>query len=111
MELTKKASQREIGIDALRILSMFMVVILHVLGRGGVLSASSGRRFWVVWLMEVAAYCAVDLFALISGYVMARRQIKPQRLLQLWCQVVFYSVLMTSITDRVVPDQIGIKGF
>ena len=39
-------SNRNYGIDALRLVSMYLVVILHVLGQGGVLanSHSGGGR-------------------------------------------------------------------
>ena len=33
------AQQRNHGIDLLRMVSMFMVVVLHVLGQGGILAA------------------------------------------------------------------------
>ena len=33
-------NEKNYGIDALRILSMFMVTILHVLTQGGILNAS-----------------------------------------------------------------------
>lgn len=33
------AQQRNSGIDLLRMVSMFMVVVLHVLGQGGILAA------------------------------------------------------------------------
>ena len=45
------------GIDFLRIVSMFMVVCLHMLGRGGILdyAAILSDKYEVVWLLEIAA--------------------------------------------------------
>lgn len=63
--------EKNYGIDALRMLAMFMVVILHILIQGGVLNAS-GRflsQYEAGWLLESVAFCAVDVYALISGYV------------------------------------------
>lgn len=34
-EAAKKVSERNYGIDLLRLRSMFYIVVLHVLGRGG----------------------------------------------------------------------------
>ena len=52
--------RRNYGIDLLRLVAMFMVVILHVLGQGGVLSATTGDKHHIAWFLETAAYCAVD---------------------------------------------------
>lgn len=65
------ADKRNYGIDLLRIVSMFMVVFLHILGGGGVLELDSlsGASYWTAWTLKTASYCAVDIFAIISGYV------------------------------------------
>ena len=59
------------GIDLLRLVLMFMVCVLHVLGQGGVLDASSSFliKNKIFWAMEILSYCAVDSFAIISGYM------------------------------------------
>ena len=87
--------KRNYGIDGLRILSMFMVVILHVLGQGGILrtAAPSGMHYWSGWLLEVTCYCAANCFALISGYVMLQSKPKASRMLELWLQTLFYTII------------------
>lgn len=58
------------GIDMLRIVSMFLIVILHIMGHGRVLAACEGTKgFGVSWLLEIIAYPAVNCYALISGFV------------------------------------------
>lgn len=98
--------ERNYGIDFLRILSMFMVVVLHVLGKGGVLYAAraGSTRYWVLWFLEIAAYCAVDCFALISGYVMLNAKTKISRISGLWLQTAFYTVLLTILFFKFVPE-------
>ena len=73
--------KRNYGIDALRILSMFMVVVLHVLGQGGMLSGSEpgSLKYWTLWFLEIACFCATDCFALISGYVMYKSKPRLSR--------------------------------
>ena len=63
--------ERNYGVDLLRIVSMAMIAMLHVLGHGGVLNASVNNVmvYSLAWLLEVGAYCAVNCYALISGYV------------------------------------------
>lgn len=65
-------TERNYGIELLRLCLMFMVCLLHVLGQGGILEASKiseegGSK--IFWLIEISCYCAVDGFALISGYI------------------------------------------
>ena len=72
---------------------MFMIVLLHSLGHGGVLDAlttTGSVRYGAAWLLETAAYCAVDCYALISGFVGLRSRHKVSSLISLWLQVVFY---------------------
>lgn len=92
-----KLTRHEYGIDLLRILSMFMVVILHTLGNGGVLDhvRSGTANYYAAWFLEIAALCAVNCYALISGYVLYNSSFKLSRIIQLWLQVSFYSVIIT----------------
>lgn len=63
--------ERNYGIDFLRIISMFMIVILHILGNGGILASVQigSSNYHLAWILEIASYCAVNCYALISGYV------------------------------------------
>lgn len=90
-------SNRNYGIDLLRMTAMFMVCILHTLGQGGILSAvkASTAQFWIAWFLESAAYCAVNCYALISGYVGIDAGYKISNIMKLWLQVAFYSIGMT----------------
>ena len=38
--------KRNIGLDLLRILSMFMILILHLLGKGGMLEKESNSQIY-----------------------------------------------------------------
>ncbi len=88
--------QRNTGIDALRALSMFMVIILHIQGDGGLASEllPFSAKYEVAWLLEATAFCAVNCYALISGYVGIQGQFKLSRIIYLWFQVAFYSLLI-----------------
>lgn len=95
-------SERNYGIDLLRLVLMFMVCILHTLGQGGVLSVfnvipSEKLSCSIFWLLEVFSYCAVDGFAIISGYVAKNRPRKYEKLVEMWFQAFFYSFILTVI--------------
>jgi len=99
------ASGRNVGVDCLKMLSMFLVVVLHVLGLGGVLEnlpAGSGG-YAAAWLLECAAYCAVNCFALCSGYVSVGARVHWENLLRLWLQVAFYTLLITAVSCILAP--------
>lgn len=95
---------RNYGIDLLRVVSMFFVIILHSLGQGGVLRNTiiGSTQYKAAWLLEIIAFCAVDIFALISGYVSVtdkEEPIKYNKYIELWFQVVFYSLLIIYFFD------------
>lgn len=94
-----KVKERNYGVDALRMVAMFMVVLLHVLGSGGVLEKLQygSFKYELVWLLEIAAYCAVDCYALISGYVGVKSKYKYTNLGLIWLRVVFYTFGITLI--------------
>lgn len=105
------SNRRNHGIDFLRIVSMLLVVILHILGQGGVLKeVQTSGRFAISWFMEIGAYCAVDCYALISGFVGFSEKAKTQkysRYFVLWMQVVFYCVLITTLFLVLKPNVVG----
>lgn len=90
--------ERNYGIDLLRIVAMFMVTVLHVQGHGGVLANANGLfQIGIYNLLEVIVYCAIDIYALISGYVANDTDIRTNKILKRWFQVFFYSFIVTGI--------------
>ena len=61
--------ERNYGIDCLRLVAMFMIVIIHILGKGGIVKAATGYKFAEAWFWEISTCCAVNCYAMISGYV------------------------------------------
>lgn len=95
-----KQSGRHYGLDLLRIISMFMIVITHVLGKGGLRSSVEGHAdsyFIVTWIIQVLVYGAVNCYALISGYVGINSRYRYSKLLSIWAQVFFYTFTITAL--------------
>lgn len=90
---------RNYGIDLLRIVSMFMVVCIHVLNIGGVLwVVDSNDAKFAGNVLFTFCMCAVNTFAMISGYVMVQSYtIHISKLVKLWFQVFFYCFISTLI--------------
>jgi len=95
MDVNRSETKRNSGIDLLRVLAMGLIVLHHLLLHGGLVFAfpdfsASGMA---VQLLNTVTRCAVNVYALISGYVMVRSRFRPARLMGLWLQVVWTGVL------------------
>lgn len=101
---------RNYGIDILRIVSMYLIIILHLLGHGKILVNCElmTLNYQIAWGMELAAYCAVNCFCLISGYVGVYSRFKYSNLIYLYMQVIFYTVTITLIFQLIFPDSVMI---
>ncbi|MBR5767834.1 MAG: acyltransferase [Clostridia bacterium] len=93
-----ETKQRHCGIEILRMLSMFFICMLHTLGQGMVLGYSKAGTpgYRAAWFLEIGAYCAVNCYALISGYVGRKSRFKISRPIIIWLEVVFYTLLITA---------------
>ncbi|MBR5707821.1 MAG: acyltransferase, partial [Oscillospiraceae bacterium] len=105
--------ERNHGVDLLRLVSMLMVVVLHVLGQGGVLAAvpAPSWRYGLCWALEAASFCAVDCYAMISGYVGTGRSFRPSGIVLLWLRVVFYTLLITTVALALAPGSVGLRAY
>ena len=92
--------KRIVSIEVLRILAMMMVVMLHYLGKGNLLPSLTGElqpNHYVAWAMESFCVVAVNVYMLISGYFLVESGFKAARLVELLCQVLFYTLLIPMI--------------
>ena len=112
--MSEQKSERNYGVDLLRLVAMFFVVLLHSFLRGGLLEGKNqavfGATYQATWFLEAFALCAVNVFAMISGYVgyrpVAKRQ-KYSSLILLWLQVIFYGVIIALIVKFCTPVVVG----
>lgn len=100
------------GIDAMRIFAMFMIVYHHVIDHGGTLAAVQygSPQYYSVTLINVLAYCGVDCFAIISGYVGVNAPYGYKRLFKIWLQVVFFNLVL-SFTYQIATVGFSFKDF
>ena len=80
--------KRIYGIDVLKMMAMLMVVMSHIMERGGVFAvcAENARslNFACFKVFYSACRCAVDCFVLATGYVMCRHTFKYSRIFSLF---------------------------
>ena len=87
---------RQANLELLRCIAMMMVIVLHYLGKGGLLvsleEAALCPAGLLAWLLESFCIVAVNVYMLISGYFLSVSSFRPSRLIQLWLQVWSYSI-------------------
>lgn len=88
--------QRNIGIDILRIVSMFLFITCHILTQGGALSAFLNEglhcSYYFFNAIVILAHCGVNCLVLVSGYMGWQNTFKLEKIIKLWANVVFWSV-------------------
>jgi len=90
--------KRNYGLDIARICAMCGIVMLHILGQGGVLANTyeNELKYGMVWWLEICAYCSVDLFALLSGWLgIKKKRYSTYRTLELITIVICYCIVIT----------------
>ena len=97
---------RNMGIDLLRGIAMFFVIIWHFIGRGGLLEHAQpdSLKFWVLSSAQILAVCCVNLYGLITGYLMCDKQFRLSRVVKLWVTTVFWSVAVSCVLFAVFPE-------
>ena len=102
-------NKRNYGIDALRSVSMFMVVVMHVLSKGGIFQVVEKRGeitpdYLVAWFLEIFCFVSVNCFALITGYFGVKGKYRYANLATLWLRVLFYTVTITLVFQIFFPE-------
>lgn len=107
-ENSAQTGRRNYGIDLLRCVSMLMIVIIHIYNRGGLIAKTDQTRLWYLDRgLLLVCLGAVNLYAMISGYVMLNGSFRLRKLISLWMQVVLIGVLLCAIGELLAPQTIG----
>lgn len=104
--------KRKSNIEVLRIISMFLIVAHHFSVHGGfklLQSTVSINRIWVQ-LLQMGGKIGVDIFVIISGYFLIQSsKNKLSKVLKLWVQLLFYSLIIYLIFVIVGDATLSIK--
>jgi len=88
-------TRKNANIELLRIISMVMIIFLHALGKGNLLTDMSKNpsiNGYIAWVIESLSISAVNIFMLISGYFLIDSKFKIKRVIELALETVFYSL-------------------
>lgn len=92
-----KTENRNIKIEALRFVSMIMIMILHYFNQGHVLQLTNpdDSLYSLVWVIEGICYISVNIYMLISGYFLSEKKYSWRRLINFYSTVFFYSLTLS----------------
>lgn len=93
-------NRRIIGLDIIRVLSMFGIIGLHVINNGGVLSNIDihSLKYYVVLSVNILFFTSVDIFAMLSGYLnVSKEKNKNSRIVELLFILFFYCIIIPVI--------------
>ena len=85
---------RNTGIDLLRLVLMFFIIMGHLFTHTPIreiLPVLSAKGLWC-WGTQSICLCAVNCFVLITGYFMIRARWKLEHLLKLWLTILLYGL-------------------
>ena len=82
---------RQIGFNVLKIIATFFICCIHLLNYGGIFYNASDK-IALKLLFSFISVC-VNVFVLISGYFLVNSKFSYKKIIKLWVQVFFYSVV------------------
>ncbi|WP_026650858.1 acyltransferase [Butyrivibrio proteoclasticus] len=92
------AKKRNANIELLRIVAMLMILVLHYNSSADVLLhlgvPATGVQVFAT-IMEAICITGLNTYVFISGFFMSKSKVKLSRMLQLICQVYFYTILIS----------------
>ena len=89
--------KRQANFELLRIVAMVMIIILHYLNKGNLVTAyttDSSAVNYTAHFIEAFCIVAVNCYVLLSGYFLMESAWRPGRVASLAAQILFYSVLI-----------------
>ena len=91
---------KQTGFEILRIIAMILICCVHLMNAGGMIIHSGGGPALTFQRLLYAFFLiSVNVFVLITGYFMVTSKIKVKKIVILWLEVLFYSVLTYLVTS------------
>ena len=86
---------RQSNFELMRIISMFMIILCHVIHYGDFIKQSSGAVKIIITFIQSLLYVHVPSFVLLCGYFQCKNKFKLSKFFSLYNQVWFYRVVIT----------------
>jgi hypothetical protein len=104
-------TSRNMGLYILRAMAMFLVIVLHFVGQGGLLShaVEGSVKYWLLSAVQIVAFCCVNLYGLTTGYLMCDQAFRLSRVVKLWATTLFWSVAVSCVLFVIFPESRTMK--
>ena len=101
------SKEKEIGVELLRIVAMFMICMGHVNISIWANISDESKLFPWVSFMELACIYGVNIFGLITGYLGGSMTIRMKKFFRLWAEVFFYTLISLFIALLFFPEMLN----
>lgn len=97
-------NQRMANIELLRNISMFMVLAIHLFTKTSVLWEMNPKQpvYGISWFLYGLCMTGVNCYVIISGYFLSDSNFRLGKLLKIYVQVWFYSVIISLIAKFIL---------
>ena len=88
--------KRIVGVDILKIISMLLIILQHLLFQGQIVqNYEVGTVGWILMQsLYGTTFFAVNCYALASGFLCFKQKYKTSRIVLIWLQTLFYSIII-----------------
>ncbi len=101
--------ERKSNLELLRILSMLTIILHHYAVHGRFALGLDWASDAVIGVCVWGGKVAINIFILITGYFMCTQDIKLNKIIKLWLELLFYSVSITLIFTLLFNNEINMK--
>ena len=108
--------KRNLNIDILKVLCMYMIVVIHFFTHGlynelhpipigNLFAGVVGLNYFLSELCLLISSVAVNCFVMITGFFLIRKSPRGNRIFSLWVEVFFYSITIAVVFYLLIPSQ------
>jgi len=109
----KRNENRLANLELLRVVSMLMIILLHLLGKTSLLWEElpiNSFSYAVCWFLYALCMTSVNCYVIISGYFLIDAKWKLKKAMNIYIQVLFYSVVLYIVAKYILRIEL-MSGF
>ena len=108
-ENVTKNNERNVSLDLLKIIGMFLIVCIHLIGVNHLtdISEKGSMNYYVMLVINMIGLIAVPCYLLISGYFLVNSKFNIKKILKIWAVTLFYSIINYFFYTIVIGKNVG----
>ena len=87
-------TNRQSNLELMRIFSMFMIVLYHIIVHSQILQNTTGIIQMIIVFIKSTIFIHVDSFVLLTGYFQYTKKLKISKIINLYNEAWFYKILI-----------------